>query len=208
MKKTFSTLVIILCVFSLSFSQLPMVPRISFTLGPKVGFTMSSLTTNQDSLKTAAQNGFEGGFFFRLGINRLYFQPEVIYVTKGGVFENNTSNVKQEVTVQSIDIPIMIGLKFGAGIANFRVHGGPVLSYVIGKKLKVDGLQWPADYVNQRINNSSTGIQLGAGMDILSLSLDVRYEWGLDNLFVAQPGDPGLKWKQRMLVVGLALKLI
>ncbi len=178
------------------------------TFGPKVGFTSSHLATNQDTLLDEFSQGFQGGMFVRIYGDYFYFQPEVMYVTKGGIFSTENQDFKEHIDLQSIDLPLIFGAKLGPDEFNFRLHGGPVASYYIEKTIQmdVDGIIAPVKEKN--IKDYTLGGTLGMGMDILAFSIDVRFEFGFDNMYEKDFGDKDIDLKYEMFNVSLALKLL
>ena len=179
-----------------------------FTFGPKVGFTSSHLTTDQDSLMDEFRQGFQGGVFFRFYGDYFYFQPEIMYVTKGGVFDEQNQSFKQDIDVQSIDFPVVFGLKLGPEEFNFRVHAGPVASFVIQKTVETTGNGLIQPIKTRNIKDSMLGAIVGVGMDILSFTLDVRYEYGWDNIYTQKAGDPEMKMRHEMFNVSVGYKFL
>ncbi len=131
----------------------------------------------QESLDS--RTGFVGGVYARFG-KHLFIQPEVLVSTKGGTFDiirnDNDIPVKQQVDVRfsNIDVPILIGLKGGP----FRLNAGPMASFRIGdnQKLRDAFRQYTSGGVNDALSQAVYGYQLGAGLDILGISIDVRRE--------------------------------
>ena len=85
-----------------------------FAFGPKIGYNASKLHTSLDSIKSSFNSGFHFGAFVRIG-KKVYFQPELYYTLQGGIFQNNVSNTydnwKQNVTVGTLDIPLLVGFR-------------------------------------------------------------------------------------------------
>lgn len=180
----------------------------SFSIGPKIGYNSNTLTNNLDSIKAVMNNSFQIGAFMRIG-SRFYIQPEVNYqVTKGTISRNSGASVlTQDYRLQTIKIPALIGVKLlKGGVANFRIMAGPALTYVIDKQLDpsiVNDL-WPVKSVDD-IKNSTWSVQAGAGIDVLFMTLDVRYELGLDNMY---DGSSSFKLKTNVFNVSLGVKLL
>lgn len=179
-----------------------------FTFGPKVGFTSAHLSTNQDTLLDEFRQGFQGGVFFRFYGDYCYFQPEVMYVTKGGIFNSETQDFKEDIDIQSIDVSSVVGLKLGPEEFNFRIHTGPVASFVIQKTIQVSGTGIIEPITNDNIKDFMLGTIIGLGIDILSFSIDVRYEFGWDNIYQSEAKLSNIKWKHEMFNVSLAYKLL
>ena len=85
--------------------------------GPKVGYNTSKLSIDKADINTDLKNSFQFGAFVRLG-TKVYIQPEVNFLTQGGIFERpelgSLSPFKQEVSLKTIQIPVMIGAKLAA----------------------------------------------------------------------------------------------
>jgi hypothetical protein len=54
----------------------------------------------------------------------------------------------------------------------------------------------------------SWGLEVGAGVDVFFLTLDLRYELGLNNLYIPDAGDSEQKMKSNLFVVSLGFKII
>jgi hypothetical protein len=179
-----------------------------FTFGPKIGFASSHLTTNQDTLMDVFRQGFQGGLFFRFYGDYFYLQPEVIYVTKGGILDEEGASLEQDIDLQSIDFPLIFGLKLGPEEINFRICAGPVASFIIQKTIETTGEGLTKPIKTHNIKDSMLGASLGLGIDIMSFTLDVRYEYGWDNIYTAKAGDPDMKMRNEMFNVSLGFKFL
>lgn len=178
-----------------------------FSLGPKVGYNSYSLTDNMDSVKSSIQNSFQIGAFIRVG-SKVYFQPEANYQVEKSTVDKSIglSILSQDVTLKSIKIPALIGVKLINGsVFNLRIFAGPALNYILEKKINPAALSelWPIYSVDD-LKNSTWSVQMGAGMDVLFLTLDVRYEMGIDNTY---SGNSDLNMKNNMFNVSLGIKL-
>ncbi|MFA8299216.1 MAG: porin family protein [Hyphomicrobiales bacterium] len=153
--------------------------------GPKIGYSAAKLSTDQSEISSELKNSFTFGAFVRVG-NKIYVQPEINFQTVGGIFEkpqkNNLSPFKDEVSLNTIEVPVLIGYKvLGIGVANLRVMGGPTANIVIDKSIKNKLNSYESVIKDKDINDIAWGLQLGAGFDVLMFTLDVRYNVGLSN---------------------------
>ncbi len=151
-------------------------------IGPKIGYTASKLTTEGSQIKEEFKNTLHFGAFARLG-TKTYLQPELLFMTKGTKFGYSLNDgVKQDVKLNTIDIPVLLGFKLiNLKVANVRAMAGPVGSFVINKDLEnVNELD--DELKGNDIKDANWGLQAGVGADFLSLSLDIRYEFGLSNM--------------------------
>ena len=72
-----------------------------------------------------------------------------------------------------------------------RLQAGPVASFVLNKSYEVstDGVSPDTEEdFEDSLNDMNWAMQFGAGVDVLFLTIDLRYELGLSNLY-NQPDD-------------------
>jgi hypothetical protein len=148
----------------------------SITMADAKSITSGGTTYTIDKLK-GANYGIQFGAFARLKIAMLYIQPELLFSTRSNEYTLSKANsLTDSITVKQnfnkLDIPVMLGLKFGP----LRVNAGPVGSLRIGSpKNLVNDPDFKAMYAQMTF-----GYQAGIGLDIFKkLTLDVRYEGSL-----------------------------
>lgn len=152
-----------------------------FDLGAKAGMNSSKFTLNQsmDELKADAKAGYEFGAFMRVGGKNLYFQPEVNFVTKNSTVTEQTSTSTNTYTTKynSVQVPLLAGLQFfNIKAASLHLITGPAISFAPNATID--------DVKNNLENKSAWTWQLGAGVDILIFTVNLRYEWGLSDFTV------------------------
>jgi len=177
-----------------------------FTVGPKVGYNASKLSTNLDTVSSNFKSGFQIGVFVRIG-KKFYLQPEIYYTTQGGVFQSNANDWEQKVSIGSLDVPVLVGFKLlNAKAVNLRILAGPLASFVVNKSVKESGgILGPIE--NADINNINWGVQVGAGLDVLFFTLDVRYQIGLNNM-IKEIENATINSKNNVWVVSLGFKIL
>lgn len=179
-----------------------------FSIGPKIGYNSNTLTNNIDSINTGIKNSFQIGAFVRVG-SKLYFQPEVNYQLMDGTLNKSIGStfLSQGITIHSIKVPALIGIKLvNKDVVNLRILAGPAVTFLYNKKLDpahMDEL-WPIQSVDD-IKNNIWSVQVGAGLDVLFMTLDVRYEFGVDNMY---NGSSDLKMRNNIFNVSLGVKLL
>jgi hypothetical protein len=147
----------------------------SITMSDLKTLTSGSTTYTVDKLK-GANYGFHGGIFLRLKVWKIFLQPEALFSTRTNEYTvtNGTTSVASIVkqNFNKLDIPVMVGLKFGP----VRLNAGPVGSILINS---------PKDLISDpdfkgMYNTMTVGYQAGLGLDILKkLTIDLRYEGSL-----------------------------
>jgi len=201
MKKIVFVFSIVLFITEFSYGQ--------FALGFRVGYSGNNLTTNIDSVKSRFNSGFHVGIFTRIG-RRLYFAPELLYTMSGGIFNDkgnvSTSGWNQKITVGSMDIPLLVGFKIiHSKVITWRVELGPEASFVINKKIK-DEETITGPITKSDINTANWFIMAGTGIDVLFLSLDVRYQYGL-NQMIRDAGNYSFNTNNSLIAVSLGIKI-
>lgn len=187
-----------------------------FSLSLKGGVNLSSIETKASSFSNFIdQNkeqtqGFVFGASARLG-RKFFIQPEVLVSQKGGNFGVKAPNVNASYDLKftSVDVPILFGLRLG------RLHflGGPVAGYRVQENEAVrDALKTYYSYVKTGdvLSKSTLSYQVGAGITLLGLTLDVRYEGGLTNLLkdLNLPSNIQLEQRPSLIQATLGFKLL
>jgi len=189
MRKYVIVLVLVLFGSSMTFAQ--------FNFGVKAGYSSSLGLSNLNSVSTGDytlnsltsdfDNGFHFGVFARLGAGKIYFQPELLYtrakqnssISLLDVGSNLTSFNKTS-TMSVIDVPLLLGYKaFDFKIVDFHVFAGPKLRFDAGSTLNfsdvVGGNVALQSQLLGDIKPMQVGFVGGVGVDLLKLTLDVRY---------------------------------
>ncbi len=181
--------------------------QISF--GPKIGFHTSSLDTDLEGIKTDLKQSFHFGAFVRLG-RKIYVQPEVNWLTRGGVFEREAKAgidpFEQEIDMKTMEIPVLLGYRvFNFGVANVRLMAGPSASIVANKSVKTtEGLELIKE---ADIKDLVWGFNLGGGVDVLMFTLDVRYQFGLNEI-IETVDNFNFNSKNNIFAVSLGWKIL
>jgi hypothetical protein len=178
-----------------------------FSFGPKIGYNTSKLSTDLDSISESLKHNFQIGAFARFG-KKLYLQPEIFYATSGGTLKREGTTLKEEVKINNLSIPVLVGFKIiNAKVINLRVMAGPVANFILGTKVTADELVTDP-LQDSDFKKASWGMDLGAGVDVFFLTLDVRYEWGLNNIYNVPDGEADQTLKSNLFIVSLGFKLL
>lgn len=174
----------------------------TFNLGIKAGVNLANIST--DFASEENRLGYQVGAWARIGGASFYVQPEAYIGSKGNKFISFTNNNNTEVAAEgkvkftTLDIPVLLGTKFGAKNLNFRLMAGPVLSLILDDSSTFSSAyQQATDFNNYK--NQAFGLQAGAGVDVGAISVDLRYEAGLTNISKSE------KYKQNPNLFQLSL---
>lgn len=157
-------------------------------LGVKLGAGTTSLEANDlnifrqngtDSLKLAIEEanlGFQGGLVLSIQLGAFIIQPEFLYSSNSTDFRATDENLLTTITkekYQYLDIPLLVGCKFGP----LRLMAGPEGHVFLDS---TSGLFDLGGY-KQDFENLTVGWLGGIGLDIWKLAFDFRYEGNLNN---------------------------
>lgn len=158
--------------------------KTTLTAGPSIKIVSSSTDFDSNFVNvpdSEPETGFQAGGFFRIRVNQFYFQPELHFSrTKNQltfVNFNNTPNFNPRSVYEfsSLEFP----WKFGYFLENFRINGGPAFSFLLDANQFFLGAN--NDVIND-FNRISIQFQLGIGLDLNNLLIDVSYEFGLSKI--------------------------
>lgn len=124
--------------------------------------------------------GYHIGIQTRIKIAMFFVQPELYFNDGGGIVEKVAENGANElltVDFKRIDLPVLVGVKFGP----MRLGLGPVGSYVVKESVVNDISELDPDY-SVFTNSMTWGFQAGLGLDLSKISIDARYESSLSKL--------------------------
>jgi hypothetical protein len=172
MKKIILTFFITTAAYSFATAQL--LP--SFQFGAKAGLNFSGIqSTTSSTFSSNNRAGYLAGFWARFGALGFNFQPEMYLTSKEVQVSQNGGQTTAKFT--SVDVPLLIGGKIGAFGFGGRFYTGPVISFAVNKDQSFAGAVGSASGLNYRDQNFAW--QVGAGVDIKKLSIDLRYEAGI-----------------------------
>jgi hypothetical protein len=202
--KKITVLFVLLLAAGFAFGQI--------SLGPKIGFNTSKLTTDLDQVNSDLKNSFNFGVFLRLG-KKIYVQPEVNWLTRGGVFTrpeiDNINPINQEIDMKTIEIPVLLGWRIAnLGVGNIRVFAGPSASIVTDGTVSTKSEEGFINPIKDSdLEDMIWGFNVGAGVDVLMFTLDVRYQMGLNEVIQKIEGFD-FKSKNNIFAVSLGWKII
>lgn len=165
-----------------------------FNFGIKAGYNSSLSFDNLSDVQSGEYNlgdvkselsaGFHAGAFVRLNINKVYLQPELLYNMQKKDYRFNIADagnlsVDKFVRFNTVDIPVLLGVKLlDLKVANLRVFAGPKFRLNAGSQVSYENLGDAAINTSELegdFKDSTVGLEAGAGIDVLMLSLDFRF---------------------------------
>ena len=108
--------------------------------------------------------GFHFGLFGKFGEN-LYLKPELVYTSTKSDYTSSSFKM------QKVDLPVLVGLKI---LGPISVFAGPSFQYILDSKFE-------SISIKNIDNDLSVGINLGIGLNLNKIGIDLRYERGFSN---------------------------
>lgn len=185
--------------------------QLQFGLKGGVNYNSDSFESVSNDVLNGAKTktGIHTGLWVRakLPIIGFYIRPEVVYTEL-----NNSVNYESPFSApkttdfkfRKIDVPVLIGKKF-LGIGN--VFAGPSFQYILSSDFELNDLR------EVSTESFSLGIQLGAGIELGRLGIDLRWERGLsktETVFVDNTiFDSNFNFDKRVsqIIFGISYKL-
>lgn len=172
----------------------------SFKLGVKGGVNLSKFKTT-NTFDSENRSGYYAGIWTRIGGAGLHLQPELYLSGKNSRLIDDQGS-ENEVNFTSLDLPILIGTKFGAAGFGLRLNTGPVINFVLDEQQKFADAASAA--YKGKFKDKAISWQFGVGLDIGKLSIDGRYESGLSEINSAG-GYPSTKLNLYTIGIGFAI---
>ncbi len=195
-------------IIILGFTTLGLSSQNRVDFGLRAGITTSEIYTDLDDYTSDRIMGYQAGAFFRIFLTKnILLEPEAYFVKKGGELFSNGDDSENKINfeVNSIDVPLLIGIKFlDLEFTRIIVYTGPVISFAQGQNVEFieDGkldLQKSTEYL---IENTNWAYQVGGSLDIFFFTLDLRYEWGLNDIYQGED-----KFRQNAFLLGVGIRL-
>ncbi len=137
--------------------------------GIKGGLNYNANGDYFESTGDAARNpdrnvGYHVGLFGKLG-DKIYLRPELVYTRTKSDYDGD------EFTMSKLDAPILLGAKI---IGPLHVFAGPAFQYILDTEF--DGIS-----IDTVENDFTVGLNIGAGVNLGKLGIDLRYERGFSD---------------------------
>lgn len=115
-----------------------------------------------NSFEGENKTGFHAGIFANFEVLGIFIQPELLYT------ELNTEYTDFDYKLKKIDAPVLLGVNI---LGPLNLKAGPSFQYVLSNDLEGTDL-----YIDDVEDDLTVGYQLGAGLQLGRIGLDLRYE--------------------------------
>ncbi len=170
--------------------------------GIKGGLNYNANGDYFESIGEAAENpdrnvGYHLGIWGKIG-NDIYLRPELVYTRTKSDYDG------EDFDMSKLDLPVLLGIKV---IGPLHVFAGPAFQYILDTEF--DGIT-----IDDVDNDFTVGVNLGAGVNLGKLGIDLRYERGLGdneasfiNSNITTIGESRIDTRPDQLILSLSLKL-
>ncbi len=170
--------------------------------GIKGGLNYNANGNYFESAEQAAQDpdrnvGYHLGVWGKLG-NRIYVRPELVYTRTSSDYDGD------DFKMSKLDVPVLVGIKV---IGPLHAFAGPAFQVILDQEF--DGIS-----IDSVENDFTVGVNLGAGVNLGKLGIDLRYERGLSdneasfiNTNITTLNDSRIDTRPDQLILSLSLKL-
>ncbi|AWX45567.1 hypothetical protein HME9304_02589 [Flagellimonas maritima] len=110
--------------------------------------------------------GYHFGFWGKLDFPKIYLRPELVYTRTKSTYD--VEGQSSDYDVSKLDLPVLLGYKV---IGPLHIFAGPAFQYTLSNDL--EGVE-----IEDVENDFTVGLNIGAGVNLGKLGLDVRYERG------------------------------
>ncbi|MFA0962949.1 porin family protein [Roseivirga sp. BDSF3-8] len=143
--------------------------------------------------------GFQLGSYVRLRVtDNVYLQPGLFLQRTDAEFAGEVNGITDEddINTTSLKVPLYLGFYLGkAGPLRLRLAGGVAGKYLTGVKDNNFSLD------REQFNDFNWSVNIGAGVDLLLITLDIEYDLGVSPTF-----ESISEAKTRLLMVSAGLK--
>lgn len=160
-------------------------------IGIKGGLSLYSTTISFSSFgfsideTSDSKIGFAAGVFVEKPVSDMFsLQFEGLFVQKGGKDEDSDLG-DGNVTLSYIDVPVLLRFNIPLDKEDIEpfVYGGAFAGYLLDASAESDGEDIDDIDITEFLTNINYGLVLGAGVSFGMLTVDIRYDLGLANIF-------------------------
>ncbi|HMO37854.1 MAG TPA: outer membrane beta-barrel protein [Saprospiraceae bacterium] len=171
-------------------------------VNPKVGVNVSAVDAKLMDINAEARAGWNAGVDFRLGKGLVFLNPGIHYYTYTArlLQDLNTPDevqLKDETQIQNLRLPVNLGFYLTGtdGLLRVFAKGGVTPAYLLGVREK-ESFAFNRD----SLKDWTFGANVGLGVDLLFLTVDLNYEIGLTDFFADAAG------RNNMLTLSAGIK--
>ncbi len=145
-----------------------------------------------DELETESKSDFVGGVYVKFPIGVFRLQIEGLYSRKGGEGQYNNDGLGTapwETQLTYVEIPVLLKYEFPTSVLKPFLYGGGSIAFLMEAEKR--NQTFDTDWVDIKDDLKSTdyGLVVGAGIEIIGITLEGRYTHGMADTIDQKSGD-------------------
>ncbi len=191
-------------LFFIAFIFIAFTANVNAQFGVKAGINLATLqqegqATTFENIEGGSIFGIQFGAMYRVSItDQLKFQPELLYIQKGGTQNYEEPAIDQKTEVETyynyLELPLMVQYYFGEEATGFFAEGGLFLGMAMSGRNDITTVLAGETFTGENkfdFNDEDNqkrldyGVSFGLGYALNSLSFNLRYNLGINNLLDA-----------------------
>ncbi len=128
---------------------------------------ITSIVGDSQTFDGDSKVGYHIGAFAKFKFAGLFLQPELVY-TRLTTDYGKSVNADADYNFSKLDIPVLLGIDV---VGPLSLKAGPAFQLVLNNDLDANGLE-----ADDPENSFTIGYQIGAGVQLGRLGIDLRYE--------------------------------
>ncbi|MDO9260523.1 MAG: outer membrane beta-barrel protein [Flavobacteriaceae bacterium] len=128
----------------------------------------TNIQSSADDIKHGADSkmGYHMGVWFKVKFLNIFLRPELVYTQTEKQYDITSL---ESIKTKKIDVPVVLGTKI---LGPLYVFGGPSFQYILENDFSIKTSEVDID-------EFTVGLNLGAGVEIGKLGLEIRWEKGI-----------------------------
>lgn len=145
-----------------------------------------------DELESESKTDFVGGAYIKLPLGLFRLQIEGLYSLKGG--EGQYKNVgigtaPWETQLTYLEIPVLLKYEFPTSVLKPFLYGGGSVAFLMKAEKRNQTVDTDWIDIKDDLKSTDYGLVVGAGIELLGITLEGRYTHGLADTVDQKSGD-------------------
>ncbi len=144
-----------------------------------------------DDLEQESKTGFVGGGYLKFPLGPLRLQVEGLYSLKGakGHSFNGLSSEPWETKLTYLEIPVLLKFEFPTPVLKPFLYGGASVALLMKAEMRNERINTDWVDIKDDLKTTDYGLVVGAGIELLGITLEGRYTHGLANTVDQKSGN-------------------
>ncbi len=165
--------------------------------GIKGGLNFSELSDIEtidtlDQLESESKTDFVGGAYLKFPVGIFRLQVEGLYSLKGGEGQYHNQGIGTqpwETQLTYFEIPVLLKYEFPTSILKPFLYGGGSVAFLMKAEKRNQTVDTDWVDIKDDLKTTDYGLVLGAGVELLGITVEGRYTHGLADTVDQKSGD-------------------